>query len=84
MEDDVQHVEANRIQASSQEVVQSKRETRKYVQLKINIDTKMIKKFSVSLSGHYLHWPHQILVTYFTSYRIQSSMETQYRLNNLI
>lgn len=47
MEDDVQHVEANRIQASSQEVVQSKSETRKNVQLKINIDTKMIKKFSV-------------------------------------
>lgn len=31
MEDDVQHVEANRIQASSQEVVQSRKEKMKYV-----------------------------------------------------
>lgn len=35
MEDDVQHVEANRIQASSQEVVQSRKETRKYVELRL-------------------------------------------------
>lgn len=35
MEDDVQHMEANRIQASSQEVVQSRKEKRKYVELKI-------------------------------------------------
>lgn len=35
MEDDVQHVEADRIQASSQEVVQPKVEKSKYAEVKI-------------------------------------------------
>lgn len=38
VKDDVKHVEANRIQASSQEVVQPKKEKRKYVERKLNTD----------------------------------------------